>query len=490
MKSHEQPIHPTTRTHSVGAGAELMVRTERRSRRAGFEDLAPGLLVDATGVHATWAQALWIAEDDPSSMEEYADSLQPLLDSELALGNQVHPLLSCGGVAAARTWEELISLDALTRLQSEPDRVLPGGVRLHLVTEAARAIELQQRGVPGYIDPDGPLSLPFTRAGEARGRLKPLLGQSNDPSRVGVLRGELWHLAPEEVRGVRPSPATAVFKLAHVIFHLFHPGRPPVFARRSSLDTLVAIAKEGAPTLPDDTPPALRKLLCAAWAREPGDRPGTPRELVAALRDVLPFDVAEPEVVARALGEIGQDEFDRQRSDLAALVEEARPVVQAGGQDDESWEGETEVWITVRDPHRATLQLNVDGHQVILDEDLVSRGDWALYALETGAARGASAGGDPDAPMVGVTWSEAAAYASWANKRLPALGELQMATRLHGVDATGATPAQWTAEQAPPAWRLVAGAQGDAVLRNRSMAWWPEGRASAHVGFRCALDVA
>jgi serine/threonine-protein kinase len=100
----------------------------------------------------------------------------------------------------------------------------------------------------------------------------------------GVLRGKLAYLAPEQASGGAAQPASDLFA-AGAVLHELLTGRP-LFAAPSApllLEQIRAAAPEPPSRRNPAVPPGLDRLVLAALARDPRDRPASAEELARAL---------------------------------------------------------------------------------------------------------------------------------------------------------------------------------------------------------------
>jgi formylglycine-generating enzyme required for sulfatase activity len=69
-----------------------------------------------------------------------------------------------------------------------------------------------------------------------------------------------------------------------------------------------------------------------------------------------------------------------------------------------------------------------------IDQYQTTNAEYASYLAETSAPQPIVGPGEPDHPVVGVTWEQATAYCNWVNKRLPTEAEWEAAGRGPGAD--------------------------------------------------------
>ncbi|HEY4221062.1 MAG TPA: SUMF1/EgtB/PvdO family nonheme iron enzyme, partial [Myxococcota bacterium] len=147
---------------------------------------------------------------------------------------------------------------------------------------------------------------------------------------------------------------------------------------------------------------------------------------------------------------------------------------------------------------RPMVHVSGVGPAFFLDTAPVTRGEFARYLEETGAAPlDAAAGDDMDhAPMTSVSREQALAYAAWAGKRLPTSPEWDAALAREDEVAPAqrvlfAPIWQWTNTGFASAGFVVRGGayrdQPREIPRPENVAF--EDRAANDVGFRCAADV-
>ncbi len=109
------------------------------------------------------------------------------------------------------------------------------------------------------------------------------------PTEPGVVIGTVGYIAPEQVEGRSPTPATDVFALGCMLFELLS-GRLP-FERASSAHVMVALLHDDAPHLQFSSgEPLLRDLdplVQRCLQKDPQNRPREAGELANELRAVL-----------------------------------------------------------------------------------------------------------------------------------------------------------------------------------------------------------
>jgi eukaryotic-like serine/threonine-protein kinase len=117
---------------------------------------------------------------------------------------------------------------------------------------------------------------------------------------AGTVLGSTGYRAPEQARGEPSTAASDRYALACVAFELLTGRRP--FVRETHAAEAMAHANEAPPrasSVAAALPPAVDDVLAAGLAKDPGDRPGSARELVRWLREALeePQTRAAPTVV-------------------------------------------------------------------------------------------------------------------------------------------------------------------------------------------------
>jgi serine/threonine-protein kinase len=104
-------------------------------------------------------------------------------------------------------------------------------------------------------------------------------------TRPGQALGSMDYMAPEQVRGQDPTPATDVYGLACVAFHCLQ-GDPP-FADRPPAKVMLAHLQD-LPADPsanrDDAPPPLGAAIVRGLAKDPGQRPSSAGAFAEAMR--------------------------------------------------------------------------------------------------------------------------------------------------------------------------------------------------------------
>ncbi len=115
-------------------------------------------------------------------------------------------------------------------------------------------------------------------------------------TRPATAIGTAAYMSPEQARGMEVGPASDVYSLGCVAYHLLL-GRPPFLA-----DSSIAVAHSQAFDIPiplaelsPDAPPALDTLVTRMLAKDPGERP-TAREVATELRAIAANPQIAPSV--------------------------------------------------------------------------------------------------------------------------------------------------------------------------------------------------
>lgn len=102
---------------------------------------------------------------------------------------------------------------------------------------------------------------------------------------AGTILGTVAYMSPEQARGVSPlTPQSDQFSLGVVLYELASGKR--AFQRDTAAETMTAILREDAPTLPPTTPQPLQWTIARLLAKAPADRYDSTRDLYRELRQI------------------------------------------------------------------------------------------------------------------------------------------------------------------------------------------------------------
>ncbi|MCK6552859.1 serine/threonine protein kinase, partial [Myxococcota bacterium] len=132
------------------------------------------------------------------------------------------------------------------------------------------------------------LDFGLVKAMEPSGALaKERAAEKHDLTRAGVLLGSPRYMAPEQIRSEAVTPATDVYSLGVILFHMVA-GRPP-FVGANSVEILNQHLKDPVPALADVAPdaepsPELEVVIRRCMEKSPADRYASMEELISDLK--------------------------------------------------------------------------------------------------------------------------------------------------------------------------------------------------------------
>jgi CheY-like chemotaxis protein len=154
-----------------------------------------------------------------------------------------------------------MSADPLSILMASGPMPVEDGVRI------GREVAAALREVHGELWPSAIL------VGEQGVEILPPSGA--DRARYGQ------YAAPERILGKPPTPASDVFSIAAILYHVL--AGHPAFRGESPTAVMLAACSESPQEMPPQVPHALEKIVLRALAKDPAQRYASP----AALRDAL-----------------------------------------------------------------------------------------------------------------------------------------------------------------------------------------------------------
>ena len=110
----------------------------------------------------------------------------------------------------------------------------------------------------------------------------------------GALVGTVDYMSPEQVRGEAAEARSDVFALG-IVLHETLTGRRP-FDRPTAAETVAAILKDDAPSLPPEMPVALARLVSRCLEKDPRRRSLSARDVAAELRGLPALPAAEEKI--------------------------------------------------------------------------------------------------------------------------------------------------------------------------------------------------
>ncbi|MFH1808391.1 MAG: serine/threonine-protein kinase [Pseudomonadota bacterium] len=242
-------------------------------------------------------------------------------------------------IALEHVWGE--SLATLTRICADQQTRFPISAALYIASEIAAALDHAHTHLDraGHLSPvihrdvtlgnvvvsyQGDVKILDFGIAKAQGRLA--------ETRAGHVKGTLGYLAPEQIRGEPVGPATDIYQLGVLLYHLVV-GHPPL-VEANDLELMKAIVN-GRVTPPcevnPDLPPAVEQLLLRAMALKPTERFRGAGALAEMLRQMIaPVYHEAQQRLASLMLRITGDRYQRQQEFIRGLLA-GRKVEESGG---------------------------------------------------------------------------------------------------------------------------------------------------------------
>jgi serine/threonine-protein kinase len=293
----------------------------------------------AADLHAAPGQELVVIKRLREDLLANPDYCEMFIDEERVIRRLDHPgivkVRDFGKVdgryymAIEYVWGE--SLSALTRLCALQGKQFPLSLALHTVARVAEALahahaQRDRQGRPAPV-----IHRDVTMGNVVvsyRGEVKILdfgIAKSSDrlsETRAGQVKGTPVYLAPEQIQLGDATPATDIYQLGVLLYHVTV-GRPPL-SWDSNADLMRQIV--GRKLIPPTTwnpgyPPALEQVVLKAMAGDPDERFASASELALVLRH---FVAARPSELQHRLSilvsELTGNRHAEQESFVAALL--------------------------------------------------------------------------------------------------------------------------------------------------------------------------
>ncbi len=249
-----------------------------------------GEVFEATHVELGRRLALKVMRPELSGAPDFVERFRREAITASRLGHPHIVDIIDSGSEAGQFYFVMELLDGKT-LSSMIDRgpvALP--LALELVTQIAQALDAaHQAGVVHRdLKPDNVIVL--DRAGQPFVKLmdfgvaKVVAPQDRKLTTHGVVIGTPQYMAPEQAAGLPVDARADLYNLGLMLFELLT-GQPPLKGETASL-VMAAHISQVAPQLPATFPAPLRSLVARMLAKQPGDRPRSMAEVLAALATV------------------------------------------------------------------------------------------------------------------------------------------------------------------------------------------------------------